>query len=566
MAEERYIGIENELISFRDGRRVAFISDDLMCVRREFEKYYNISDNSIRTDTGHGFYVDGCEIEILTPPVAINKGFASRLTDLLMIGRNKVLETTPDLAHTGYSMHWNFSRDARSIPSNYFFRGICVPFSLFGLTPLSVGSNLREKEGRYEVLGDSINNEEQIKAAALLFGAYYMQARDTGLPGCLVPKEQAFSSDREYGYAYPDGRYDYVELESPLCGKRQVQVQQYMEAFHQFLKQCIDALGTEEEIKNLEDFIFDEKKLEFDKFKYFAHIKNQNKKEAGIYLPLETNDTNNPGTILRKNPERMLPLEGRLLGDLLRKNRGKICEMAWSHIKFWGLWDYREPNGRELHGLSEGVDSISRLNLVIQNLQSIASHAEADYQIPAANNLNRDRAQSGSLADNNSLNGISEIYEYASGLNGDKFIPPLTEAEIPAANDLDIYQLNPEKIYRPRDDKFGIPEEKRGTLNSFRNLGNFLKDTGRSFKNQLKKDFKEECFGKVVALSMLPLLCGLVSFGIGSCREKHTTKEQANAIVREYTENSSQAVNSSQTNSQLNSGLENIAENGRENN
>ena len=109
MTQDKYIGIENELTSFENNKIEGFNSKDFNNLLKD--EYFKISDTSIRSNTGNGYYIDGSEIEIITPPIALNKGFSTRLTNALIIGRNYVIENTPDMSHTGYSMHWNLSHD-----------------------------------------------------------------------------------------------------------------------------------------------------------------------------------------------------------------------------------------------------------------------------------------------------------------------------------------------------------------------------------------------------------------------------------------------------------------------
>jgi len=321
---ERYIGIENELISF-NGNKVVSFNNYFEKLKEKFKDTYNISTLSIRTDVGNGFYVDGSEIEILTPPVSINKGFSSRLTDSLLIGRNKVLDATPKLKHTGYSMHWNISDNDKD--QTYFYNGIAVPFQLFALTPLSNGFNLRTKSGRYELLGDSINNPEQINATALLLGAYSLAIEEHG----RFPWEIYNLNRGRNEILVGDGRYDFVEGNFNKLGNK-IQVQQYLEGFYHWLKPTIERLGTKKELQNLEEFIFRDKELEFDKFKYFANLYDLSKKIDGKYLPFE--DKDNSGTLLKKTNVKKIPLESKLLGEIVKRKKEQIREMNWNALRF----------------------------------------------------------------------------------------------------------------------------------------------------------------------------------------------------------------------------------------
>jgi len=417
---EKYIGIENEFTSFNKGKKESFSDDNFSKLRRKFNDFYSISNTSMRTDTGHGFYVDGGELEILTPPVSINKGFATRLTDLLMIGRDKVIDATPDLEHTGYSMHWNLTYDVYDSPSHTdFLKGIAVPFHLFGLTPLSVGLNLRSKTRRYELLGDSLNNEDQIKATSLLLGAY-SQAIEEERTTQLTPDTNLYNN-----LFLPNGRYQHINLKWSLFGKHKIQAQQFLEAFYYWLKPCVKELGTKEEVSNLEDFVFGRKELEFDKFKYFAYMRCMDKKEKGTYFPLRTKDPNNPGTVLTKSHERNLPLEGKLLGEIVKQKRGLIGSMDWNKICISDSDRWKE------------------------------------------------------------IKGIKKIYEYASSLNNTpKFNEP--QSIIPRTNNVEDFELKPEIKYDSKKDGFDISKKKgNGIWRFIKHFGNSVGHHLKEFYDEL---------------------------------------------------------------------------------
>ncbi len=323
MRNQRYIGIENELISFKENEIVSF--DDYFKRLRK-ERYFSISDKAIRTDTGNGYYVDGAEIEILTPPIPINKSFASRLTDSLMIGRNYVIENTPNLKHTGYSMHWNITKNGSR---NSFGQDIAIPFQLFGLTPLSVGSALRDKEneGRFELLGDSLKDESQINATALLLGAYALIKEKYDFPIKLN-----FNVERQVKNIVKDGRYSFIDVY--LDGKkREMQVQNFVELFYDWLSPFVYKLGDTGEIKNLESFIKGEKKLEMDDFKYFYLLTKMNGKKGGTYNPLEIRTPNGfKDPILKVNPKRKIPLEGKLWGNFVSNKDFSTSSLTWDKV------------------------------------------------------------------------------------------------------------------------------------------------------------------------------------------------------------------------------------------
>lgn len=348
---EHYIGIENELSSFKGNKRVDF-EDYFRMIRSNQD--YSKSDKSIRTAEGLGFYVDGSEIEILTPPIPINKGFSSRLTDSLMKGRDKVVKATPNLQHTGYSMHWNLSRTSNEYGE--FHRDIAIPFHLFGLTPLSVGMNVREKceetPSRIEVLGDSLLNEEQINATALLLGSYSL-ANSCGFRFPFVP----YGINISKNLFLQDGRYNFVDVISTETGEsKNVQAQQYLERFHHWLKPFIGEVGTRDERKNLEAFVQGNKDLEFDNFKYFARLLSEGGKDAKSYLPLVVGAKNASPilTISDSKGKRVFPLECLLLGEIIKQKRDRISGIDWDKLYLNG--------GYSIEGIGELYRYANRLN------------------------------------------------------------------------------------------------------------------------------------------------------------------------------------------------------------
>jgi len=342
MRKQRYIGIENELISFKGDRKIEFGSHFYNLKKRG--KFFEISDKAIRTNTGNGYYVDGTEIEILTPPIPINKGFSSRLTDSLMVGRNHVIENTPFLKHTGYSMHWNITKNG---DRSSFGRDIVVPFQLFGLTPLSVASALRDKEseGRFELLGDSLVNEDQINATALLLGAYALAKEKSNFPINLD-----FDVDKKVRNLVEDGRYSIVNTK--LQGRNyETQVQDFVNLFYDWLSPFVYKLGDNKEIGNLEGFIKGEKKLEVDYMKYFFLLNNLKGKVEGIYNPV--NILSQKGVIspvLNKNSIRDIPLEGKLLGNLISNKNFKISSLSWDNFTFR---DKKDKTVKTIKGIEE---------------------------------------------------------------------------------------------------------------------------------------------------------------------------------------------------------------------
>lgn len=474
---ERYIGIENELKSFKNGKEVPFNNYYFDNLKNSFNKVYTKSSTSIRTDTGNGFYIDGNEAEILTPPISLNKGFSSRLTDSLVIGRNKLIESTPELTHTGYSMHWNLSKESKD--KNLFYRGISIPFQLFTLTPISTGFNLREngKGKRYEILGDSINNPDQINAAALLFGAYTLAIEDNPSFPWETPE---LPLQKRTPIFTGDGRYDFIKGNFGKHGK-EMQVQQFLEGFYHWLEPTVKKLGTKKEINNLEEFVYGEKELEFDKFPSFAKLYDADKKKGGTFLPFQTNEYS---TFLKKESVEKLPQEAKLLGDLV--SIGSISSMDWNQV----IITEGSPNERGGHGYP------------IRNIKKIE--------------------------------GIKEIYEYAQKINGskDNFETALENTHV---NSLDDFVL-PKKI----NDDFNPKTPKILNIlgKGVNNTGYFFKETGKNFR-ELWSDFwekkgEEKIIGGLAVTSIIGLLgIGIGGMVYGSKLEKNTEK-----IIQEYKKSS----------------------------
>lgn len=414
---EKYIGIENEIVTFEKGFNFN---------RQNFTGYfdsfknssdYTKSETAIRTKKGLGFYVDGAELEILTPPVAINKGFATRLTDLLMIGRERVIRSIPGLTYTGFSMHWNLSRGTGSNSNfNNFYHGLAVPFHLFGLTPLSYGLNVRTKDedhNRIEILGDSLTNEEQIKATALLLGAYsYAMDSNPDLPFKLrFNTYSSYYSDPfvmgcRTAMFLPDGRYDKVQVYAPEIGfEGKIQVQQYLELFYQWIEPFVKALGTKKEVQNLEDFISGRKKLEFDNFKYFSYLKDMNAKDEGIYMPTNTKNPKLPSQALKiSNKKRSLPLEGKLLGALVKRRKNIIDSFDWSAIHFSrdvrvkGKWVYMIDGIRNIYEYASSLNknlpdfkASADLDIVPNKIEEIVANKKITYKPAEDDSLEQKR-------------------------------------------------------------------------------------------------------------------------------------------------------------------------------
>jgi len=340
---KRYIGIENELSSYLGKVRMPF--SHFKALRKSFNNVYQLSSTSIRTETGHGFYMDGDELEILTPPVLINKGFATRLIDLLLFGRNAVVNASSVQSHAGYSMHWNLT-DSGTIPyDRSFWSGIAIPFSLFALTPLSVGAASRHKTNRFELLGDSLNNEPQLKATALMLGSYLLARECKKLPPVLYrgqgpeitpegrhTKVPVFIKNDKPGK--PPEYFEYESVVRDYFQEGVIEAQQVLRGFYHWLRPFAELVGTKSEVENLDALVTGAQSLEFDKFKFYAQLSKKGYKPNRHYVPGFRVGGINATTTIKSVEGRELPLEGRLWGSFLQEC-DRIDAMSWTGVNFY---------------------------------------------------------------------------------------------------------------------------------------------------------------------------------------------------------------------------------------
>jgi len=365
MTKQKYIGIENELKSFEKLGSASFDTRDFdYLLNGEYLK--KLDRSRIRSDTGNDYYVDWNEIEIVTPPIPLNTGFASRVTNQLIIGRNYVIANTPYLKHTGYSMHWNLTSKGNK---REFYRDIAIPFQLFGLTPLSCGFNVKSKSNntRFEIAGDSLTNEAQINATALLLGAYTMAKSKNNFPLIMQEVEVKKSNLRNESRIYHmllDGRHTMINVleRSKFCSQnyKETQAQNVLELFYEWLSPFVYKLGEREEISNLEAFIKGEKKLEIDDVKYFEMIKQNDENFDRVYKPLiipTINGTRSPILQVTNQPE--VSLEGKLLKNIVNKKELNISSVNWNEILF-------ENNS---HDAIVGIEKIYRFMEEVSHLQ-----------------------------------------------------------------------------------------------------------------------------------------------------------------------------------------------------
>lgn len=339
MPNQRYIGIENEFTSFINGTKINFSN---YFYKIDSSKDFHISTTAVRKPIGNGFYVDGEEVEILTPPIVLNKGFATRLTDSLMIGRDYLIRKTPGVKHTGYSMHWNLTKGpGEDSTMTKFYRNIAIPFQLFGLTPLSSAFNIRDKDSRIEILGDSLKSEEQIKACALLIAGYYFYTLTTPNPPLIyIDSRFELGYKKDANVSRRQGRMEDISLQriySMFKITNTTPAQAYLEESYGHIYPFIKKLGTNQEIKNLEEFIAKKKNLEIDEKIYFDYLSKINGIDnEGMYLPIiiPTAEGNKSQIITRTKKRRQLPLEARLWGNLIKKNLSILETVSWGDLEF----------------------------------------------------------------------------------------------------------------------------------------------------------------------------------------------------------------------------------------
>lgn len=497
----RYFGVEQEFISFSGNDQVD-VTGYFGKINKSERPYFKRSDTALRSRTGHAIYADGREVEVCTPPIRINEGFASRVTDLVVMGREKIVNALPHLKHTGYSMHWNLSSPE---VNPYFYSGIAIPFHLFGLTPLSGGLNVRTKDEdssgkRVEVLGDAIVNEEQINATALMLGSF-LYACDVveGFP-LITDGSRTLPTSNRIQKFLSNGRYSNVEValrERDGVRRAEMTAQTALECFYEFIKPVAKKLGTKREVENLEAFIYGDKQLEFDKFKFFACLRSFDGIEGrGMYMPIEFPGKANPSRIVKlSGKKRNLPIEGRLLGGIVDKKLGELNEMEWGVIRF--------NQGQNIDG-----QDFARL----------------------------DEGRSGRPFMIYALEGIDEIYDFAAKLLGEqKMADSPTEEEIralydPIRTNLNVNTKGPMR-YNERRDKFELPNEF------------VLRNAIRESEIFTRKGFVRTA----VATGIIGLLSLLGNIGY----EWHQTSKGANEVIRKYTQPSTNIVVNVQTNTNV---------------
>jgi len=273
-----YVGIENEILAYyRNGEYVRFDESYWnQLLQRYPHNFFKKSETAIRTKSGSAIYLDG-DPEVNTHPVRVEPGFAQKAADSLYLARKELVDfvSSDDLRLIGYSMHWNISDVVGQATVHEIMETLAVPYSLFVLNPLSCGINIRRKDeysgARIELLGDHIEDEDQIRAFLLFYAASIINfnANAWDMP---MKISNILSNASCYPNLVQDGRYSKIEVDILRPSHRiTITAQDYLEIYFEFFREGIEQLGTPDEVKNLEDFVYGRKKLEVDQFKRFAY-------------------------------------------------------------------------------------------------------------------------------------------------------------------------------------------------------------------------------------------------------------------------------------------------------
>ncbi len=388
MTKQKYIGIENELKSFYNNKIVPFNMTGLRKIVRNTKYIENTDYELMWSEVNNLYYIDGCEIEIATPPIPLNKGFATRVTNSLIIGRNQIIKNTPHMKHTGYSMHWNLTRPAYN-RTNIYGEGIAIPFQLFGLTPTSCGFNIQQKSSgtRFEIAGDSLTNKDQIQATALLLGAYNLAKEEHDFPIIIPQVSNSLKSGRSIQHMLKLGRdtivntYEKFPLSKnqinyfpEITSQKETSVQNILELFYQWLSPFVYKLGEREEINNLEAFVKGEKKLEIDDIKYFYMLEkkgeefvneytgeNSYRYDSKVYRPVNIQTPHNKRSpVLKLNNKAKIPIEGQLWQKIMNTKGIKITYKSedWDGLKI--LLNKKLREAYSIDEIYELLESVSQ--------------------------------------------------------------------------------------------------------------------------------------------------------------------------------------------------------------
>jgi len=286
-------------------------------------------------------------------------------------------------------MHWNLSHDNSNFNLNKnrpkLMNELCIPFQLFGLTPLSCGFDVRTNKNfdRYEVMGDSITNIDQINATALLLGAYSAASETSSFKKNIFPIKTSIYTPYLYKKnMLKNGRYSEVNVYSGSKSNRKIQstqAQNVLELFYEWINPFVYKLGEQDEINNLEAFIKGDKKLEMDDLKYFNELKKiAGINEYGTYVPLEINTRNGLRSQVLKitNDDNLeVPIEGKLLG-IYATNSSYELNNATKFITKRMEWNEIMVNTKPF-----SYDTLKGL-VSLNNLKDMFSFAETHQDTP----------------------------------------------------------------------------------------------------------------------------------------------------------------------------------------
>ena len=154
-----------------------------------------------------------------------------------------------------------------------------------------------------------------------------------------------------------DGRNSEIKVDIlPTYRRRTITAQDYLEIYFEFFREGIEQLGTPDEVKNLEDFVYGRKKLEVDKKEKYEFIKPL-KKISNRKLIFDPSICIDPANY---SEDREIPTPmGRFLGRIANthynkervniKTAGRISKrlvrvenMEWNYIEFKSVvWNYK---------------------------------------------------------------------------------------------------------------------------------------------------------------------------------------------------------------------------------
>lgn len=341
-----YVGIENEFQLMKNSEPCNFKNYFDSLLRKYKYSVFCKSETSIRTKVGSALYADEQEPEVCTAPVRIRRGFARKATDALYLARKELVDVVSEdssLSLIGYSTHWNITHVLGGVARLEIMRAFAVPYSLFTLTPLSCGINLRDKSPRLELLGDYIPDDDQIRAFLLFYAGTILNLKcNSGrLPFILCPNHPR--NDVKYGNLVLDGRYSKVGVDILDNEHKNITAQTYLEVYYDFFREGIAELGTEDDVENLEDFIYGRRPLEIDRFKKYALaniFRDENDPKRFKTHPLMSVD------FRAFKSERDLPDNlSRFLGSLANQKYGDgripiaglslaVDDLGWEYINF----------------------------------------------------------------------------------------------------------------------------------------------------------------------------------------------------------------------------------------